>query len=145
MNVSNRKRLVAALMSAIVPGSGQLLKREPAKAMFYLGTFVATILLYWLVRVPYTYLGLILGKLGAICLALIASLDALLAGAEKTARYGIALCIVAAVLVGDVATSTALLAEGFHLLYVTNSSMEPSVKIGDRVIADEAYYRTRIP
>jgi hypothetical protein len=37
MEMGSRKRVVAGLLSAIVPGSGQILKKEIKKAILYLG------------------------------------------------------------------------------------------------------------
>lgn len=145
MELTTGKRVVAALFSAIVPGSGQLLKGEMKKGTACVAAFGLLVLLYWPIRVPETYLGLVVVKIGEMCLSLIASLDAWLTGAKGTPRYLVIFPIVAALLLGDVATSITFLAEGFHVLYVPSSAMEPSVMVGDRVVADEHYYETRAP
>ncbi len=70
MELTTGKRVLAALFSAIVPGSGQLLKRERRKAALYLAIFALLLVFEWPIRAPETYVGLIAGKVGAICLAL---------------------------------------------------------------------------
>jgi len=142
MKLTDGKRAVAVLCSAILPGSGQLLKRDIHKGIVYLAAFVVLALLCWPIRLPETYLGLIGVKIGAIALAVIASLDAWVRGAKGTRRYLIVFPVLAALLLGDVATSAIVLAEGFHILYVPGSAMEPTV-LPDRVVADEQYYERR--
>jgi signal peptidase I len=145
MDFTTGKRVLAALFSAIVPGSGQLLKRETKKAILYLTAFVILLLLDWPLRAPETYIGLMMVKIGATCLALVASLDAFLAGSAKGPRYLIVLPILAALILGDAPVSLIVLAEGFHIYYSPTTSMEPSVLKGDRVVADQQYYVTRVP
>ena len=70
MELTTGKRVLATLLSAIVPGSGQVLKRETRKALVYLALFAIALLLYWPLRLPATYIGLMAGKIGVICLAL---------------------------------------------------------------------------
>jgi signal peptidase I len=145
MEHTTGKRVLAALLSAIVPGSGQALKHEIKKAIVYLAIFATLLFLCWPIKVPERYIGLMEIKIGAICLALIASLDALLTGATSKHRYLIIVPILAALLAGDAPSSLVFLAEGFHIYSVTNTAMEPSVLKGDHVVADQDYYETRVP
>lgn len=145
MELTTGKRVSAALFSAIVPGSGQLLKQETKKAIVYLVAFAIVLFLDWPVRAPETYIGLMAVKIGAICLALIASLDALLTGGASKPRHLIILPILAALILGDIPTGVIALAEGFRIFYVPSRTMQPSVMEGDRVVADTKYYETRAP
>src|SRR6202050_154747 len=140
---STGKRILAALLSAVIPGSGQVLKRETTKAVVYLALFAVELFLYWPTRVPETYIGLITVKIGAICLALVASLDAWLTGAATKPRYLIVIPVLAAVILGDAPTGAICLAEGFRVYKVPGSGMEPSVMKGDRIMADTKYYGTK--
>jgi signal peptidase I len=145
MEPTTRKRALSALLSAIVPGLGQALKQETVKAIVYLSAFATTLLLVWPIRLPNAWIGLVAVKIGAICLALIASLDALLAGAASRSRYLIVFPIVAALTLGDVPTGSIVLAEGLRVYYVPATDMEPSILKGDRVMADTRYYENRAP
>jgi hypothetical protein len=87
MELTTSKRVLAAVLSAIVPGSRQLFKLETRKAFVYLALFAIALGICLWVRVPETYLGLMAAKIGAICLALIGSLDAWLTGAVSKPRY----------------------------------------------------------
>ena len=51
------KRLFAALMSTIVPGTGQLLLGRTRAGAFFLAGFLATLMLFWPVRLPQSYAG----------------------------------------------------------------------------------------
>jgi signal peptidase I len=145
MEFTNRKRIFAALLSVVVPGSGQILKREHKKAAIYLAIFAVVLLLCWPARIAETYAGLLVVKIGAICLALVASLDAWLTGEGSRPRYAIILLVLAAIGLGDLPTGLILRAEGFHRYYVPASSMEPSVMQGDLVVADKHYYEAQDP
>ena len=115
MELTTSKRVLATLLSAIVPGSGQVLKREMKKALVYLTLFAVALFLYSPLRVPETYVGLMAVKIGAICLALIASLDAWLTGAASKPRYLIVIPVLAALILGDVPTGGIALADGFRI------------------------------
>jgi len=51
------KRLFAALLSTIVPGTGQLLLGRIRAGAFFLAGFLATLMLFWPVRLPQSYAG----------------------------------------------------------------------------------------
>jgi signal peptidase I len=145
MEIGTGKRALAALLSAIVPGSGQILKKEMKKAILYLAVFVFFLFLSWPMRLHETEIGLLMIKIGAIGLALISSLDAFLTGARSKPRYLILLPILAALFLGDVPTGGIILAEGFRVYSVPALSMQPAVMKGDRIFVDAKYYETRAP
>jgi signal peptidase I len=96
-------------------------------------------------RLPETVIGLMTLQIGALCLALVASLDALLTGATSKPGYLIILPILAALVLGDMPTGSIILAEGFRGHSIPTESMQPAVMKGDRIIADAKYYETRAP
>jgi|SRR5271166_5520422 len=145
MEIETRKRVFAALLSAIVPGSGQILRKQTKKAILYLGAFAFVLFLAWPMRLQETVIGLLIIKIGAIGLALIASLDAFLTGATSKSRYLILLPILAALLLGDIPTGGIILAEGFRAYSVPAPSMQPSIMQGDRIFVDAKYYENRAP
>jgi hypothetical protein len=78
MEMGSGKRVVAGLLSAIVPGSGQILKKEMKKAILYLAVLAFLLFLTWTATLYDPLVGLVVLKIGAIGLALISSLDAFL-------------------------------------------------------------------
>jgi signal peptidase I len=145
MEIGTGNRLLATLLSAIVPGSGQILKKEMKKAILYLAALAILLFLSWPIRLPETYIGFMTVEIGATCLALVASLDAWLTGAASKPRYLIVVPILAALILGRVPSGSIVLAEGFRLYELPAPSMQPSVMQGDRIFVDAKYYETRAP
>src|SRR5713101_9462870 len=106
------KRVVAGLLSAIVPGSGQILKKEMKKAILYLAVLAFLLFLTWTATLYDTLVGLVVLKIGVIGLALIASLDAFLTGAASKPRHLVLVPILAALFLGDVLSGGIMLAKG---------------------------------
>jgi hypothetical protein len=65
MELRTGKRVLAALLSAIVLGSGQVLRKETKKAIIYLAAFVILLFLSGPMRLPETVIGLMTVKIGA--------------------------------------------------------------------------------
>jgi signal peptidase I len=144
MEMGNGKRVAAALLSAIVPGSGQILKEEMKNATLYLTVFAFLLFLTWKATLYDTLVGLVVLKIGAIGVALIASLDAFLTGTASKPRYLILVPIVAALFFGDSANGVIMLAKGVRAFSVPSTSTEPSIMRGDSIFVDP-YYRNRSP
>jgi len=138
-------RVLAAVLSAIVPGSGQILKKETKKAILYLAVFVFLLFLTWTATLYDTLVGLVVLKVGAIGLALIASLDAFLTGAASKPRYLILVPVLAALFLGDAVSGGIMWAKGLRAFSVPAESMQPSIMQGDRIFVDSKYYKTRPP
>jgi signal peptidase I len=144
MEIGTGKRVVSALLSAVVPGSGQILKKEMKKAILYLAVFAFLLLLTWTTTLYDTLFGFLVLKFGSNILALIASLDSFLAGAASKPRYLILVPILAALLLGNTLSGGIMWAKGVQGFSVPSISMQPSIMRGDRIIVDK-YYETRPP
>jgi signal peptidase I len=144
METGSGKRVVAGLLSAIVPGSGQILKKEMTKAILYLAVFAFLLFLTWTATLYDTLVGLVVLKIGAIGLALIASLDAFLTGAASKPRYLILVPILAALFLGDALSGGIMLAKGVRAFSVPSDSMQPAIMQGDRIFVD-SYHKNRPP
>jgi hypothetical protein len=57
METGTEKRVLPVLLSAIVPGSGQVLKKEIKKAIVYLVAFGFLLFLTWPTRFYETFVG----------------------------------------------------------------------------------------
>lgn len=137
------KRVLLAIFSAVVPGLGQVIKKERKKAAIYFAVLVVLMFLAWPIRLQETELGLLTIKIGTFCLSLVASLDAM--SSTNRPWYLTIVCILAAIFVGDTTTGGIMFAQGFRAYSTPTESMEPSVMKGDRLIADGKYYDTRRP
>ncbi len=143
MEMGSGKRVVAGLLSAIVPGSGQILKREMKKAILYLAVLIFLLFITWTATLYDTLVGLVVLKIGAFGLALIASLDAFLTGAASKPRYLVLVPILAALFLGDALSGGIMLAKGARGFSVPSSSMQPSIMQGDHIFVDS--YPRNIP
>ena len=136
MEIGKGKRVGAALLSAIVPGSGQILKKEMKKAILYLVVFAVLLFLTSTATLYDTLVGFVVLKIGAIGLALIASLDAFLTGAASKARHLVLVPILAALFLGDALSGGIMLAKGVRAFSVPSESMQPSIMQGDRIFEE---------
>ena len=144
MEIGSGNRVVFALPSAIVPGSGQILKKEVKKALLFLAVLSSVLLITWTTALYDTLAGLAALKIGAFALALVASLDASLSGAVRKPWYLVAVPILAALTLGDLLTGGIMLARGFRAFRVPSTSMQPSILPGDRILVDN-YHNARQP
>ncbi len=142
-----RRPIVAAVLSLVVPGVGQLYNGEVAKAAaFYLGTFVVGAL--WLFGVTGQYFwGLVVTLVLTLLLRIWTVIDAAVVArrrrivpAHRLSRWlvltpvAIALALLPSLLVRVQVVKS---------FYFPSGSMEPTIKLNDRVIADLSYYRDR--
>lgn len=148
-NVSKRasrswlRPLVAALFSSLVPGTGQLLINQRKKGLILLGLLAVTMICFWPLRLPRFYVALILLCWYCIAVYLYAACSAILS--SRASKWWLAvvvpLTLVGLWFVGDAGIHSA----GFRLLVIPSSSMEPTIRQGDRIIADMRYYKRRDP
>ncbi|MBI3475714.1 MAG: signal peptidase I [Acidobacteria bacterium] len=136
MEMKSGKRVVAGLLSAIVPGSGQLIKKEMKKAILYLTVFAFLLFLTWTTTLYDTLVGLVVLKIGTTGLALVASLDAFLIGAASKPRYLILVPSLAALFLGDAMMGGLMLSKGARAFSIPSTSMQPAIMQGDRIFVD---------
>ncbi len=144
MEIGSGKRIVAGLLSAIVPGSGQILVKEIKKAILYFSLLAFLLFLTWTATFYDTLVGLVILKTGSFGLALIASLDAFLTGARSKPRYLILVPFLAAFFLGNTLVGGIMLAKGARAFSVPSESMQPSIMRGDRIFVD-SYNKNRPP
>jgi signal peptidase I len=144
MEMGSRKRVVAGLLSAIVPGSGQILKKEIRKAILYLAVLAFLLFLTSTATLYDTLAGFMVLKIGAVGLALIASLDAFQTGTASKPRHLVLVPVVAALFLGDALSGGIMLAKGVRAFSVPSASMQPSIMPGDRIFVD-SYSKNKPP
>jgi signal peptidase I len=144
-----KRRVIAAILSALVPGVGQLLLGQRRKALILLILFAALVACVWPLRLPRVFPGL--GAIIVIWLVLAsyASSSALLEldGVTIQSRSRLWwLAIPVFVYAGlNLSFTSVFLLSGFRALKFSSSAMEPSLFPGDRFISDANYYRHRSP
>ena len=143
------KRLFAALLSTIVPGTGQLLLGHIRAGAFFLAGFVAALMLFWPMRLPQSYWGLTLSFLVLVGLSIFAAWHALRSpqdDSEPSSGWWLLLFILIAYFAaaeGDAQIAVRL--TGFRMFRIPVSSMAKTLMIGDHLVADMRYYRSNRP
>lgn len=148
---AKRKRILAAFLSAIVPGVGHLLRLDHLRAAIYLPGYLGVLLGVYFSRAFSTYLGCIGSIWLIIAVTIVASISALLSPRRSTTILGLRFKLwvvpatAVAVLFAGLALNLCLRLSGFRAFSMPSISMEPAVKSGSRVMADERFYTQRLP
>jgi signal peptidase I len=139
-----RRRLIAIILSTLVPGLGQLaLGQRWQSYLFFVLT--ATIgALYWFARLPQSYRGWVFLLFAAIALWMIAASHAAVSrhpGCHHVSSWWLILVLPVAFLSGIVFSNLGLVSSGFHIYGIPSTSMEPTIARGDHIVADLRYFR----
>jgi signal peptidase I len=144
-----RRHLLAALFSAIVPGSGQLFLRQQRKAIGLLVMFAILLIGFWPLRFPRFYVVFVLLCWGWIVLYVYAACSALLARNIETevqpSIWWLVVIVPVTLLTLSLSGAAVARASGFRRFSIPSPSMENTVLKGDQIVADMCYYRSRSP
>jgi signal peptidase I len=142
-----RRPVVAAVLSLVVPGVGQLYNGEVVKAnAFYVGTLVVGAL--WLLGVTGRYFwGLVVTLALTLLLRFWTVIDAAVVArrrrivpAHPFSRWPVLATVAIALALPPPLLMRAAVVKSF---YFPSSSMEPTIQLNERVIADLSYFRHR--
>jgi len=139
-----KRRLLAAGLSTLIPGAGQLLLGKRSRAVTLLIVVIAVASGFWPERLPRFFSGLLVIAWICTLLWLFAICDALISrdassGARLSKWWLLAALPLSSIGVNIFFTSL-LLASGFRPLRVAASSMEPAIMRDERIVADMNYY-----
>ena len=144
----NTPRVLAAAVSSIFPGIGQLLLGKTQAGIGFLCALGLLILLYWPLRLPRSYFGMQVVVFLTVGLFILAGWHTLRTPSQRTlpgSRWWLLLLVPLAFKASFWSDTRLLPLIGFYAFDVPSSSMEPTVKVGDRVIADLTSYRDSKP
>jgi signal peptidase I len=144
--ISTSRVVVAGCLSAVVPGLGQLLLKRTQEGVLFLSFFFVLFLLWWPVRSPFYWAGLIALIWASIGLCLVSGIFAI--SGRKGARlsnWWIAALIPLAFFAGAAHSNWMLVASGFRVYKMPSRSMEPTVLPGDHLVVDFRSYANRTP
>jgi signal peptidase I len=144
-----KRHLLAALFSAIVPGTGQLYLGQRRKAVNLLLLFAALLIGFWPLRFLRFYTGFLMLYCCWIALYVYAACSA---HKSRDARTGtrpsnwwlvviLPLTVLTLSLLGAIVTR----ATGFRSFKIPSTSMEKTIMQGDQIVADMRYYDSRSP
>jgi signal peptidase I len=146
-SADKKRHVIAALLSALAPGVGQLLLGQKRKGYLLLLIFVAILASYWPLRLPRAFAGLILPMLLWLGLCFYTSCAALI---ERRTPDGpgiskwwlpaplLLVCVCLKLLLTPI-----LSLAGFRVCAFSSSSMEPTLLQHEYFLADATYYRHR--
>ena len=142
-----KRHLLAALFSAIVPGSGHLFLRQRGKAIPLLLIFSALLIGFWPLRFLHFYAGFVLLYSGWIALYIYAACSAQLGRnlpqSDRPSKWWLAAILPVTTLTLSLLGQAVTRASGFRSLTVPSTSMERTILQGDKIVADMHHYRLR--
>jgi len=137
--------VLAAFLSAIVPGTGQIFLGQRRKGQVLLGIFVIFLLGFWPLRLLRFYFGLALLLWISLFVTLYATNIALLArgttDSHLPSRWWILLSIPMTYVGINLIFTSLLFAAGFRAMEFSSSAMEATLLKGDKFMIDKDYYR----
>ena len=144
-SAGTKRHLLAALLSALIPGAGQLFLAQRRKGIILLVAFLVVASCLWPLRFPRLFAPFILICLCWLALSFYAAWAALLEHtnpAERRISKWWLLAVPLFTYLGFNAMFTPLfLLAGYRALKFNSSAMEDTLLTGDRFIIDKSFYR----
>jgi signal peptidase I len=141
--------LLAAFLSAVVPGAGQLLLGQRRKGAVIAGLFALLVFAFWPLRLLRFYFGFAGLYLCWIAFYVYAACSAAMArhlpAPARPSKWWLALVLPITLLTMSLIGAGVTRLSGFRSFLVPSSSMEKTIREGDRIVADMNYYRSRSP
>lgn len=137
-------RFLLALLSAAIPGSGQLIQRRTRFAAVLFAIFVAEFSLFFAFRAPATYRGQVTAVFMVVALSTFAGWNALMYHAPGDSRrvsaWWILLLLVGVLAIGNGEFKLLDHATGLRAFKVPGSAMEPTIQKDEKIMADFRAY-----
>lgn len=135
-----KRRLLGALLSAIVPGAGQFLLGQRRRGSILLATFALLLLCFWPLRLPRFYSGLVSLYCIWIVLYLYATCSAQSvrphAAQARPSKWWLLVVIPVGLLTLSFLGRLVTRAAGFRSFSVPSTSMERTIEQGDYIVVD---------
>jgi signal peptidase I len=142
---TTKRRVIAALLSAIAPGAGQILLGQPSKGLALLVIFFMVCLGFWPLRLLRSYPGLLLLMWVSLGLVLYSTNAALLARKDlhspAPSKWWVLLSVPLTFVGLNLVFTSLLFAAGFRAMEFSSSAMETTLFKGDKFMIDRNYYR----
>ncbi|HET9837519.1 MAG TPA: signal peptidase I, partial [Candidatus Angelobacter sp.] len=140
--------LLAAFISALLPGMGQLSLRRQSRGVLLLLAFAGLLFAVWPMRIEANPGLLLVFSVAMIALCIFAAWDAGYGGqhgTQKLSQWWLAVFLPFALIAAAGHMNWAIRAAGFQSFEIPSRSMENGVMMGDRIIVDRRYYQTHPP
>lgn len=144
-----KRRLLAAISSALIPGSGQIILGHYRKASILLGVFVVLLLCFWPIRLLRSYPGFLSLFCCWIALYLYASCDTHLGGrlatSTRSSKWWLLIILPMTCLTLSIIGAAVTRGAGFRSFSTPSTSMENTIAQGDHFVVDTKCYRRHSP
>jgi signal peptidase I len=140
--MSNMKKITAGVVSAVLPGAGQFMLRNRQAGAAWLIAFLAFLFLSSFARLWAHYYGLVASVWVVLIAATVSAYKTTFKFKSEPApsRWWVLLFVLFAWIPAQI-TQIAWRVNGFRLFVVPSTSMEPTIRRGDRVVADLHFFR----
>jgi signal peptidase I len=147
-SLGTKRNLPAALLSTVLPGSGQIYLGDRRKGIALLVLLAAVLVGFWPLRLLRTYPGFCVLYCCWTAIFVYAPLSALVSrgpATKPTSKLWLILFVPLSLVVTQLFGSAVTRASGFRSFQVPSTSMERTIQRGDYIVADSWYYSTRAP
>lgn len=141
---TGRGPIVSGLLSAALPGLGQVLSGRARRGVPFLGAFVLLLVLFRPLRLPGSpagFAGLVLGMTSLCVLSALEAAFGAAAARGGSRPWWIALLLPVWIAAGFAHSWWALQVAGFRVFRTASASMAPTMIPGDLFLADLEWYR----
>jgi signal peptidase I len=139
--------LRSLLLSALIPGLGQLAKGQVRKASLFLTSAAALLLIQWIFRLPFNYLGIFTFSCLFAVLVLFCLCDALFSrireGVSRPSLW-LVLVVIPAAFIAHFEVAALWRAQGLRSFTVPSTSMEPTILTNESIVTDFRHYRSHL-
>lgn len=146
--IGRKRRILAAVLSPILPGTGHWLLGDKRGGIIFLAFFGVLALCFWPLRLPKSFVGLQLLMVAAILVCVVATWGALRvssADSMRGPRWWLLFLIPLALMISFVHSNLLLRVAGFQIFDVPSTGMQPTVLNADRILIDLRKYRDGKP
>jgi signal peptidase I len=142
--MSKRKKILAGLLSAMFPGVGHIFVGQLQAGMALIASFLVFVVGSSLTRIWGHYYGLIACEWSAFLFTAISAYAVCFHPREEATPTRLWLLLfIPLAFVSVQLTQVAWWLNGYRLFIVPSTSMQPTIWMGDRVVADFHYFRSR--
>ncbi len=146
--IGRKRRILAAVLSPILPGTGHWLLGDTRGGVIFLALFGVLSLCFWPLRFPKSFIGLQLLAGAAMLVCVIATWGALRvssAASTRGPRWWLLFLIPLALMISFMHSNWLLRVAGFQIFDVPSTGMQPTVLNADRILIDLRQYRDAKP
>jgi hypothetical protein len=148
IQTAGKRRIFSAVLSAALPGTGQLVLGKAQTGFWFLCLFCILTFMYWPLRLPRSWVALQLLTFAEMTLCTVAAWHALRTPSQRAlrgSRLWLILLVPLALLLSFAHSNWLLRAAGVRPFGVPSTGMERTILQGDRIVVDFRQYRQSKP